>query len=174
MIENDLFKINFYKISVKNFLYKKQLTLNLLKNYPEKKIELQTFFTNRQSNRQNLDVSFANIYREELLLLSENLKKNLRIEDIWSVSYKSGDYHTPHNHGSIGITGILYLQLPKDCPTTKYIQPWNNYENDTTLYYNMPAIEGDIIVVPKFVNHFTDPNKSKKIKKIVSFDLKIL
>ena len=140
MIENDLFKINFYKISVKNFSYKKQLTLKLLKNYPEKKIELQTFFTNRQSNRQNLDVSFANIYREQPLLLSENLKKNLRIEDIWSVSYKSGDYHTPHNHGSIGITGILYLQLPKDCPTTKYIQPWNNYENDTTLYYNMPVI----------------------------------
>jgi hypothetical protein len=31
-----------------------------------------------------------------------------------------------------------------------------------------------ITVVPKFVNHFTQPNKSKKIKRIISFDMKIL
>ena len=26
----------------------------------------------------------------------------------------------------------------------------------------------------RFVNHFTQPNKSKKIKRIISFDMKII
>ena len=32
--------------------------------------------------------------------------------------------------------------------------------------------EGDIIVVPSFVQHFTQPNKSKKQKRIISWDMK--
>ena len=107
-------------------------------------------------------------------MLSQRLKKDIQIEDIWSVSYKSGEYHTPHNHGTTGLTGILYLEMDKNSPTTTYIQPWNNQYTDTTLYYNMPAHEGLITVVPKFVNHFTQPNKSKKIKRIISFDMKII
>ena len=66
------------------------------------------------------------------------------------------------------------LEFDKNNPTTTYIQPWNNIENDTTLYYNMPAQEGLITVIPKIVSHFTHPNKSKKIKRIISFDMKVL
>lgn len=95
------------------------------------------------------------------------------MEDIWSVSYKKGDYHTPHNHGATGLTGILYLNMPEDGPVTQYIQPWNDWQSDRTIYYPLPVVEGTIVVVPKFVRHFTEPSKSKKIKRIISWDMKI-
>lgn len=174
MIENTLFKISYWSTSVLNFKNKKPQLQKLVKSFPEKKHEMQSFATNRQSNRSGFIEAFSNICGEELNMLSQKLKKNIQIEDIWSVSYNSGEYHTPHNHGTTGLTGILYLEFDKTNSSTTYIQPWNHIENDTTLYYNMLAHEGLITVVPKFVNHFTQPSKSKKIKRIISFDMKIL
>ena len=174
MIENTLFKIDYWTTPVLNFKNKKIQLQKLVKSFPEKRHGIQTFATNRQSDRSGFAEAFNNICGEELSMLSQRLKKDIQIEDIWSVSYKSGEYHTTHNHGTTGLTGILYLEFDKNNPTTTYIQPWNNIENDTTLYYNMPAQEGLITVIPKFVSHFTHPNKSKKIKRIISFDMKIL
>src|SRR5210317_2044764 len=174
MIEETLFRIPYWTIPTLNFSEKKKSLTTLLKGYPEKRHGMQTFATNRQSDRSNLAEAFTNICGEELNMLSQRLKKDIQIEDIWSVSYKSGEYHTPHNHGTTGLTGILYLEMDKNSPTTTYIQPWQNIYNDTTTYFNMPVHEGLITVVPKFVNHFTQPNKSKKIKRIISFDMKII
>jgi hypothetical protein len=174
MIEDILFKVNFWSTPVINFKNKKPKLQKLIKNFPEKKHGIQAFATNKQSNRNGFKEEFLNICNEELSMLSQILKKNIQLEDAWSVSYKSGEFHTPHNHGTTGLTGILYLEFDKTSPTTIFIQPWNNIENDTTFYYNMPANEGLIIIVPKFVCHFTKPNKSKKIKRIISFDMKIL
>src|SRR6056300_964776 len=174
MIQGNLFTIPMWSLPTLNFSNKKKQLEKLVKGFPEKRHGMQTFATNRQSDRSGFAEAFANICGEELNMLSQRLKKDIQIEDIWSVSYKRGEYHTPHDHGSVGLSGILYLNMDKNSPTTTYIQPWNNQYTDTTLYYNMPAHEGLITVVPKFVNHFTQPNKSKKIKKIISFDMKII
>lgn len=174
MIENTLFKINYWSTPIINFKNKKFHLQKLIKKFPEKKHGLQNFSTNRQSDRSGFAEAFVNICGEEMRMLSQILKKDIQIENIWSVSYKLGEYHSPHNHGATGLTGILYLEFDETNPTTTYIQPWNHIENDTTLYYNIPAHEGLLTVVPKFVTHFTQPNKSKKIKRIISFDMKIL
>lgn len=174
MIENNMFQINYWKGTVLNFKEKKLKLKTLLKNYPEKKHGIQTFSTNRQVDRSGFAEAFTNLFKDELGLLSQNIKKDLYIEDIWSVSYKSGEFHTPHNHGTTGLTGILYLDMPKDSPSTSYIKPWNDEYSDRTVYYNMPVKEGDLIITPRFLNHFTLPNKSKKIKRIISFDIGML
>ena len=115
-----------------------------------------------------------NIVGEELGMLSQKLKKDIQLQDIWSVSYKKGDYHTPHDHGSVGLAGILYLNMPKDAAVTQYIQPWNDWYSDRTIYYPIKVNEGDIVVTPKFVRHFTEPHKSKQIKRIISWDMNIV
>ena len=74
----------------------------------------------------------------------------------------------------MGLTGILYLNLPKDSPVTDYIQPWQNYETDQCWYVKVPIVEGDIVIVPSFVFHFSNPNKSNSKKRIISWDMKIL
>ena len=106
-------------------------------------------------------------------MLVQSVKADVAIEDIWSVSYKKGDYHSPHNHGTIGYAGILYLDFPEGSQPTNYIQPWQNITSDTTLFNTLPVKEGDIVIVPKFVNHFSPPHKGKKQKRIISWDMKI-
>ena len=56
-------------------------------------------------------------------------------------------------------------------PMTSYIQPWNDYVSDNTIYSEISVGEGDIIVIPQFVQHFSSPNTSKNIKRIVSWDM---
>ena len=174
MIQNNLFTIPMWTLPALNFSKKKKQLEKLLKGYPEKKHGLQTFYTNRQSDRSGFAEAFSSILGEELNMLSQKIKKNLQIEDIWSVSYKKGDYHTPHDHGSIGLSGIIYLNMPKDAPVTQYIQPWNDHISDRTIYFPYPVTEGMIVVLPKFVRHFTEPSKSKNVKRIISWDMNIL
>ena len=173
MIPSNLFTIPMWSIPTLNFSKKKKQLEKLVKAFPEKKHGVQTFATNRQSDRTGFAEAFTNIVRDELEMLSKRIEKDIHMEDIWSVSYKKGDYHTPHNHGATGLTGILYLNMPKDGPVTQYIQPWNDWLSDRTIYYPLPVVEGTIVVVPKFVRHFTEPSKSKKIKRIISWDMKI-
>ena len=174
MILKNLFNIPMWSIPTLNFSKKKKQLEQLVKGFPEKKHGLQTFATNRQSDRTGFVEAFSNICGEELNMLSKKLQKDIQIEDIWSVSYKKGDYHTPHDHGSTGLAGILYLNMPKKAPVTQYIQPWNDWYSDRTIYYTLPVNEGTIVVTPKFVRHFTEPNKDTKIKRVISWDMKIL
>ena len=174
MIPGGLFTIPMWRLPTLNFSKKKKELERLCKGYPERKIGLQSFSTNRQSPRPGMAEAFANILGEELDMLSKKLEKDIQIQDIWSVSYKKGDYHTPHDHGSIGLAGILYLNMPKDAAVTQYIQPWNDWYSDRTIYYPIKVNEGDIVVTPKFVRHFTEPHKSKQIKRIISWDMNIV
>ena len=174
MIQETLFNIPYYTLPTLNFKVKKKKLINLLKSYPEKKTGIQPFSTNRQSNRNGLAQGFSKILEEELNLLTNKVKAGVKIKDIWSVSYTKGEYHSPHNHGSIGWAGILYLDLPKDSPVTSYLQPWNDIQNDTSIYHPVKVVEGQIVIVPQFVTHFSPPNKSTKKKRIISWDMELI
>lgn len=174
MIPGNLFSIPMWSLPCLNFSTKKKQLEQLVKSFPERKHGIQTFATNRQKDRSGFAEAFSKICGDELNMLSQKIKKDIQIEDIWSVSYKKGDYHTPHDHGSTGLSGILYLNMPKKAPVTQYLQPWNDWYSDRTIYYPYPVSEGMIVVVPKFVRHFTEPSKETKIKRIISWDMKIL
>ena len=174
MQQNTLFKIDYWKIPVSNFEVKKKQIVDLLNGYTETKNDIQFFYTNKQSNRDKLSEKFSNIILKELKQFSDNIKKSIVIKDVWSVSYGLGDYQVPHNHGTKGLSGILYLESVEKLPSTCFIQPWNDIEKDETLIFEMPAKEGDLIIFPSFVNHFSVPNKYKQNKRIVSFDMSMI
>ena len=175
MIQDSLFSIPIWSLPVLNFSKKKKQLDKLVRAFPEKRHGIQPFGTNRQAERPGFIQAFSNIVGEELGMLSKKLKKDIQIEDIWSVSYKKGEYLTPHNHGATGLAGILYLDYDnKKGSPTQYIQPWNDMLSDRTIYYPFPVSQGMMVVVPKFVRHFTEPNKSSKIKRVISWDMKIL
>ena len=185
MIYKNLFDIPSWKIQIINFEEKKKELTKLLESYPEEEKILkggglgdqegiQTFATNRQNDRSGLNEQFSSIMGEELSAFSKELQKDLVIHEIWSVSYDKGDYQSIHNHSSTGLTGILYLDLPKHSPATVYVQPWNDIVTDTVQYTMIPIVEGDIVIVPSFVLHFSESNKSNSKKRIISWDMKIL
>ena len=102
--------------------------------------------------------------------MMEELKIKLALTDAWSILYEKDDYSVPHNHGSNGFSVILYLDLNKKSPQTTYIQPWNSTSDRTSLY-TPPVEEGDMVIFPRSILHFTEPNKIKFKKRVVSFDL---
>ena len=173
MIQESLFNIPCWKIQTINFEKKKKKLVKFLESHPEEKKGEQEFYTNRQIDRSGLIEQFFSIMKQELENFSKEIKKDFAIPEIWSISYDKGDNHSPHNHGSTGLSGILYLDLPKDSPETVYIQPWNDYVDDTVKYVRISITEGDIVIVPSFVMHYSKPNKSKSKKRIISWDMKI-
>ena len=176
--QESLFNIPFWGIRIINFEEKKKKLVKLLEYYPEEKEKYGEkegeFATNRQTNRSGLVEQFASIMNQELEGFSKEIKKDFAIVEIWSVSYDTGDSQSAHNHSSMGLSGILYLDLPKDSPETTYIQPWTDHEIDSVPYIVVPIIEGDIVIVPSFVLHFSKPNKSKNKKRIISWDMKMI
>ena len=176
MIQQTLFNIPCWKIQTINFEEKKKKLTKLLESYPEEKEKYDgmkegEFATNRQIDRSGLVEQFASIMKQELEDFSREINKDFAITEIWSVNYDTGDSQSAHNHSSMGLSGLLYLELPKDSPKTTYIQPWTDHETDTIRYIEVPIIEGDIVIVPSFVLHFSSPNKSKNKKRIISWDM---
>ena len=174
MKKDNLFNIPFWKMQTINFEERKKELIKLLESYPEEKKGLQEFATNRQSDRSGLVEQFGSIMNQELEDFSKEIKKDFTIHEIWSITYGKGDHHISHNHGSWGLSGILYLDLPTGSPVTSYIQPWNDYETDAGHFAAPPIVEGDIIIVPSFVLHFSKSSKIKETKRIIAWDMKIL
>ena len=66
----------------------------------------------------------------------------------------------------------LYLDMHKKSPVTCYLQPWNN-DKDRSVIYEPEAEEGDIVIIPQHIVHFTRPNPVSFKKRIISFDFKL-
>ena len=160
-----IFKIEFFKIKCINFKNKKKKLKKTLARYPE--MPQGNFKCNR--NKCSINTEFKEIFSDEFMLINTKYNSKIKLDRAWSVTYNKGDYHVPHNHGSIGYCGILYLDMHKDSPVTTYIQPWND-ENDRTKLYKPPVEEGDIVIVPQYLWHYTEPNEIKFKKRVVSFD----
>ena len=159
------FKIEFFKIKCVDFKSKKKKLKKVLSKFPE--ILQNNFYSNR--NKCNINTEFLDIFKDEFKLISTKHNSKIKLQRAWSVVYNKGHYHVPHNHSSQGYAAILYLQIKKDSPKTTYIQPWNN-EKDQSVLYSPDVEEGDIMIVPQFVTHYTEPNKIYFKKRIVAFD----
>lgn len=172
MFRSNLFTIPYWMESKCNHWEDKKTQItNILEAFPEDKKPGQNFSTNRQYNREGLASGFMNIFNEEIIKFQADIQKEIKVTDIWSVTYEKDDFHIPHNHGSIGFCGIVYLDFEKDSPNTFYIQPWNNFYTDMTDINFLRVSEGTMIIVPKFIKHYTVPNFENKKKRILSFDI---
>ena len=164
-----IFSVPLFTIKINNF-YKKKKELNkTLKNYPEIKRPPNIFYTNKNHTDLKLRTNFCHILKEELTLVSKELKTAISVYDVWSVTYNKGEYTLPHNHGSQGYSGIMYLDFKGSSPLTTYIQPWNSSQDKTSLYPH-PVEEGGMVIFPQYLLHFTEPNTDKFKKRVISFD----
>lgn len=172
MFKSKLFSIPYwFESKCNDWENKKSQIVSILEAFPEEKLPQQYFSSNRKFNREGLTSGFMNIFNEELTKLQAEIQKELLVQDVWSVTYDKDDFHIPHNHGSYGLAGIIYLDLEKDAPNTYYIQPWNNLFTDNTDINSLLIKEGSMVVIPKFIKHYTLPNFENKKKRILSFDM---
>lgn len=174
--QSNLFTVPIWRLKVDKFKDKKLKLQKLFSKFKEEENIYAKFETNKILTRtltpNTVIGEFAEIIQDELHEFQQTLKKDFSINDVWSVSYAENAHHPIHSHGSTGLSGILYLDLPIDSPYTTYVQSWNDAESDCTIYNNLNVLEGDITIVPSYVLHYSSPNKSKEIKRIISWDMK--
>ena len=167
-----LFEMPIWKTSIPNWKTKKKKLENELNSYEEIKKAPANFASNRWvKEKKELVIVFYNIFKEQLNKFSHEIQSNYEITDIWSSSYEQGDYQNPHNHGTSGYTGIVYLDFPKKSQPTQFVQPWNDEVLDHTILTHIDVKEGDMLLFSKSILHFSPAHKNKKRKRILSWDM---
>jgi hypothetical protein len=119
--------------------------------------------------------NFISIFNEELTEFATELGiKSFDVKDIWTVNYKQGDFHDPHCHGFCNYSGILYLDYDENVHTPTYYitEPYDSVSERTIIHKN-DVTEGDIVIFPSSVLHYSRPNTSIKDRNIISFDINV-
>jgi len=174
---NLLFYAPLYSYEVKEWNRKKIALLSRINRSDFGYHGLNTFQTDRHTKNNRYSLDFEGIFSEEL----DEFKKEanleyLRVMDIWTLKYtKKTENHCPHNHRSIGYTGLMYLEYDEKVHTqTKFIVPWNELVSDTTNIASIPEPkEGVMYIWPSVLVHYADAMQTNKLRMITSWDMEV-
>ena len=174
---NLLFYAPLYSYEVKEWNRKKKALLSRINRSDFGYHGLNTFQTDRHTKKNRYSLDFEGIFSEEL----DEFKKEanleyLRVMDIWTLKYtKKTENHCPHNHRSIGYTGLMYLEYDEKVHTaTKFIGPWNDPVSDTTNIASIPEPkEGVMYIWPSVFVHYADAMQTNKLPMITSWDMEV-
>ena len=113
-----------------------------------------------------------------------DIKIKNKIGNIWININGYKDVNRPHSHPHSKISGVYYVQTPKDCGNITFHHPsfdmfqydWNNisinYNEYNSAEWWMPSSAGRLYLFPSWLNHCVKPNLNKKEKRIsISFNL---
>ena len=90
----------------------------------------------------------------------------------WFQKYTSNSFHTPHNHGMLGYSGVCYIEFDETCHTaTQFIMPWYDVVTGEQIIWSPDVREGDIVIFPAQMMHYALPNKTDKPRIILSFNI---
>ena len=114
------------------------------------------------------------------------LKDNLTINDIWiNINYYK-DYNTNHTHSHSILSGVYYVQTPKDCGNIEFSTSdvaLRNYDwNERTIkdrnsftvpQYWMSSLKNMLYIFPSWLSHCVSPNLNPSEERVsISFNLK--
>jgi len=86
------------------------------------------------------------------------------MQELWFQQYNNNSQHGWHIHSS-NFTNVYYLELPKETPKTKIVNPHNQKE-----VIELDVKEGDIVVFPSYILHQSGKNISNSRKTIISYN----
>ena len=168
-----LFEFPSYQYEIKDWEFKKKGLLSRINKSKFIRTEFQTFETDRQTCGKSYVRYMEEFLEPELSEFCEEAQVTCSVSDAWGVKYQKGDHQTVHNHRGWGFSGILYVEYdPKVHTPTCFVAPWQDPRSDTTsLAYPCNIKEGTLVIAPSFTHHFVHPNKARKQRTVVSFDL---
>ena len=118
---------------------------------------------------------FCDLFEPELKeFLKDTSLTEISVIDVWTVEYHYGDYQVPHNHRSVGVSGILYVNFnPKEHSATNVMQPWNDPVTDAASFMDLMPEEGTMVFFPSLLLHFVNPNFSRNRRTTIAFDIEV-
>ena len=113
------------------------------------------------------------------------LKTPVKIDNCWININGYRDFNREHNHPYSILSGVYYLNTPKNCGNIFFKHPCNDYFNYdwnnksivnkneyTSPEWWLPSEQGNLYIFPSWLTHYVQPNLNKKEKRI-SFSFNI-
>ena len=172
-MKTPLFEFPSFQYEVSDWEFKKKGLLNRINKSDFYRTELQTFETDRQTAGKTYVNYLSEFLRDILFEFCKEAEVSCSMTDAWCVKYQKGDQQTIHNHRGWGFSGVLYVEYDPNIHTpTCFMAPWQDPRHDTTsLAYPKDVKEGTVVITPSFTHHFVHPNKARKQRTVISFDL---
>ena len=172
-MKTPLFEFPAYKYKVDDWDFKKKGLLKRINRQEFYRTELQDYETDRRKNKNSYVNYLSEFLRPVLYEFCQEAQFSCSMTDAWTVKYQKGDHQTVHNHRSWGYSGILYVEYdPMVHTPATFVAPWQQPNTDTTFLARPAYItEGTIFIVPSYTLHYVEPNKVRKSRTVISFDL---
>ena len=169
-----MFTVPYWIYSIKNWSKIKKEIRPILKQYPCKVSKSQNFLSNRIPPSPEFIREVVNIFKDPLKEFVQEVKHNLQITAAWATSYKKGMDHILHSHSQCILTGIVYVDFnSKLHQGTGFKQPFNHFETGEVCFSFPKVKEGDMIIAPGNIEHYSPVNQSTTVKTIIGFDLNL-
>jgi hypothetical protein len=163
--------IPFYHYKVNNWKEKKEKLLDFVSNlsfkYFDNIADLYTTYGDQTSSKA------LKILEDDIVKFTSEIKySGEMVAEIWFQKYYENQFHSPHNHGAIGYSSVLYINFDKRIHDgTRFLAPFNDPDGKH-IEFAPDVDEGSLIFFPSYLNHYTLPNKSDTIRVIMSMNLK--
>ena len=109
---------------------------------------------------------------------------SFKLDNLWININGYKDTNDYHLHSNCLLSGVYYIQTPKDCGNINFYHPshdtfqydWNNLainqNNYNSAVWWLPSKAGKLYIFPSWLKHLVKPNLNKKEKRIsISFNL---
>ena len=163
--------IPFYHYKVSNWKEKKEQLLDFVSNLSFKYFDqIADLYTTYGDQTSSIPLK---ILEDDILKFTTEVKYSGEINaEIWFQKYYENQFHSPHNHGAIGYSSVLYINFDKRIHDgTRFLAPFNDPDGNHVEF--APDVdEGSLIFFPSYLYHFTIPNKSDSIRIIMSMNIR--
>ena len=165
--------IPFYHYKLNNWKEKKEQLLDIASNLLFKtNDEISDLYTTYGDVNQTSARVF-DILENDIRKFTAEVKYSGEIgADVWFQKYNENQFHSPHNHGAIGYSSILYIKFNKKVHKgTRFLAPFNSPEGNEVDF--APDVdEGSFIFFPAYLKHYALPNKSEDVRIIMSMNIR--
>jgi uncharacterized protein (TIGR02466 family) len=122
----------------------------------------------------------ANIYTSTL-----QIKPKIKLSNMWFNINGYKDFNKSHIHTNSIVSGVFYIQTPKDCGNINFInneeiqmylscEEINKFVPENSCHWVLPAIKNTCYLFPSWLKHYVEPNLNMYEKRIsISFNFNI-
>ena len=163
--------IPFYHYKLNNWKEKKEQLLDFVSNisfkfnYKDEITDLYTTYGDQTSSKP------LKILEDDIAKFTTEVKySGEMVAEIWFQKYYENQFHTPHTHGTIGYSSVLYINFDKKIHKgTRFLSPFNDPDGNH-IEFAPDVDEGSFIFFPSYLYHYALPNKSDTIRIIMSMN----
>ena len=166
-----MLNIPFYHYKLNNWKEKKEQLLDFVSTlsfkFNDQIADLYTTYGDQTSSE------VLKIVDDDIIKFTNEVKySGEMVAEIWFQKYYENQFHSPHNHGAIGYSSVLYINFDKKIHKgTRFLAPFNNPEGNE-IEFAPDVDEGSFIFFPSYLNHYALPNKSDTIRIIMSMNIR--